>query len=29
MAHKEQTQEAFFQIFNLLYDAQKQIVFSS
>ena len=29
IAHKEQTQEAFFQIFNLLYDAQKQIVFSS
>lgn len=29
MAHKEQTQETFFQIFNLLYDAQKQIVFSS
>jgi chromosomal replication initiator protein len=29
MANKEQTQEAFFQIFNLLYDAQKQIVFSS
>lgn len=29
MAHKEQTQEAFFQVFNLLYDAQKQIVFSS
>lgn len=29
MAHKEQTQEAFFQLFNLLYDAQKQIVFSS
>ncbi len=29
MAHKEQTQEAFFQLFNILYDAQKQIVFSS
>jgi len=29
MAHKEQTQEAFFQLFNLLYDSQKQIVFSS
>lgn len=29
IAHKEQTQEAFFYIFNILYDAHKQIVFSS
>lgn len=29
ISHKEQTQEAFFHIFNILYDAHKQIVFSS
>lgn len=29
ISHKEQTQEAFFHIFNTLYDARKQIVFSS
>ena len=29
ISHKEQTQEAFFHIFNSLYDAHKQIVFSS
>ncbi len=29
ISHKEQTQEAFFHIFNTLYDAHKQIVFSS
>lgn len=29
MANKEQTQEAFFHIFNTLYDSNKQIVFSS
>jgi len=29
ISNKEQTQEAFFCIFNALYDAQKQIVFSS
>jgi chromosomal replication initiator protein len=29
MANKDQTQEAFFHIFNSLYDANKQIVFSS
>ena len=29
MANKEQTQEAFFHIFNSLYDSNKQIVFSS
>lgn len=29
ISNKEQTQEAFFHIFNVLYDAQKQIVFSS
>ncbi|HXW86191.1 MAG TPA: chromosomal replication initiator protein DnaA [Candidatus Bathyarchaeia archaeon] len=29
ISNKEQTQEAFFHIFNALYDAQKQVVFSS
>lgn len=29
IANKDQTQEAFFHIFNALYDASKQIVFSS
>ncbi|PKN03576.1 chromosomal replication initiator protein DnaA [Candidatus Dependentiae bacterium HGW-Dependentiae-1] len=29
ISHKEQTQEAFFHIFNTLYDAHKQIIFSS
>jgi chromosomal replication initiator protein len=29
ISNKEQTQEAFFHIFNTLYDARKQIVFSS
>lgn len=29
MANKDQTQEAFFHIFNTLYDSNKQIVFSS
>jgi chromosomal replication initiator protein len=29
ISHKEGTQEAFFHIFNTLYDAHKQIVFSS
>ncbi|MGB8367193.1 MAG: chromosomal replication initiator protein DnaA, partial [Candidatus Babeliales bacterium] len=29
ISNKEQTQEAFFHIFNSLYDAHKQIVFSS
>lgn len=29
ISNKEQTQEAFFHIFNALYDAQKQIIFSS
>ncbi len=29
ISNKEQTQEAFFHIFNTLYDADKQIVFSS
>lgn len=29
MSNKEQTQEAFFHIFNSLYDSAKQIVFSS
>lgn len=29
IAHKDQTQEAFFHIFNSLYDAHKQLVFSS
>lgn len=29
IANKEQTQEAFFHIFNVLHDSQKQIVFTS
>lgn len=29
ISNKEQTQEAFFHIFNILYDSRKQIVFSS
>lgn len=29
ISNKEQTQEAFFHIFNTLYDAHKQIIFSS
>ena len=29
ISHKEQTQEAFFHIFNALYDGKKQIIFSS
>jgi chromosomal replication initiator protein len=29
IANKEQTQEAFFNIFNVLYDSHKQIIFSS
>jgi len=29
ISNKEQTQEAFFHIFNVLYDSHKQIVFSS
>lgn len=29
ISNKDQTQEAFFHIFNTLYDAEKQIVFSS
>jgi chromosomal replication initiator protein len=29
LSNKEQTQEAFFHIFNSLYDARKQIIFSS
>lgn len=29
ISNKEQTQEAFFHIFNTLYDAEKQIIFSS
>lgn len=29
IAHKDQTQEAFFHIFNMLYELHKQIVFSS
>jgi chromosomal replication initiator protein len=29
IAHKEQTQEALFHIFNILYETKKQIVFSS
>lgn len=29
ISNKEQTQEAFFHIFNALYDAEKQIIFSS
>ena len=29
IANKDQTQEAFFHIFNSLYDSQKQIIFSS
>ena len=29
LSNKEQTQEAFFHIFNLLYDSHKQIVFTS
>jgi chromosomal replication initiator protein len=29
ISHKEQTQEAFFHIFNALYESRKQLVFSS